>query len=357
MGKIEKLTAAQEQELVAYHTESMRIGTCCDPADKPRAENAIGLMYEHVGKKRPTFVWCESPAGCSLAIAYMKGEVKGASLWGSLGGSLRGSLWDSLEGSLRDSLRGSLRDSLRASLGGSLWGSLGGSLRGSLWDSLWDSLRASLWASLGGSYYGQQEQSWIAFYTFAERIGVPYQADKSKHLGWWRDIAESCCWWTPYENICFVSNRPAEVHINDRRVLHNESGPAMLFRDGWPVWAIDGVHLGAKGEQIVMRPESQTVAEIRGEGNEEIRRIRIERFGWLKYLKVSGAKLRDQRFNERDFQNEELYSLDDGSQRISLRDPSTGRRYALGVPAEIKTCEAAQNWLSHDLDKFAVHRS
>jgi hypothetical protein len=91
--------------------------------------------------------------------------------------------------------------------------------------------------------------------------------------------------------------------------------------------------------------------------NEEVRRIRIERFGWERFLKESGAKVREQCRNERDAQDESLYRLDDGTQRFVCVDPSTGRRYALGVPSDVQTCEQAQSWMSHGLDLYATHRS
>jgi hypothetical protein len=85
--------------------------------------------------------------------------------------------------------------------------------------------------------------------------------------------------------------------------------------------------------------------------------VLIERFGWEHWLQEEKAKIQHTRFNERDGQWERLYRLDDGQQRVVLTDPSTGRRYALGCPAEIATCEEAQNFFSHGLDKLAIHRS
>jgi hypothetical protein len=110
-------------------------------------------------------------------------------------------------------------------------------------------------------------------------------------------------------------------------------------------------------EQIVMRPESQTIKDIDGETNEEIRRIRIERFGWPRYLHESGAAIADERHNDRDCQDEKLYRLKDGRHRLVCVDPSTGRKYALGVPREVTSCEQAQNWISHSLDRVVIHAS
>jgi hypothetical protein len=107
----------------------------------------------------------------------------------------------------------------------------------------------------------------------------------------------------------------------------------------------------------VVCPDKITIAEIVQERNEEVRRTLIDQFGWEKYLHASRARMIDSRNNDRDNQVERLFDVKDGPRRFICVDPSTGRRYALGVPREIATCEAAQHWLSSGLDRFAIHRS
>jgi len=112
MGKIKKLTAEQEQAVVAYHAECMAIGTSTEPADRPKAEAAISKMYQFIGKTQPAFVWCDSPATCILARVVLQEWLKTAKEETSLGTSLGTSLWTSLWASLGTSLRTSLGTSL-----------------------------------------------------------------------------------------------------------------------------------------------------------------------------------------------------------------------------------------------------
>jgi len=55
------------------------------------------------------------------------------------------------------------------------------------------------------------------------------------------------------------------------------------FADGWGFWNIHGVPVD---EQIVMRPETQTIEQIQNEPNAEVKKIRIQRYGEKKYLKA-----------------------------------------------------------------------
>jgi len=106
---------------------------------------------------------------------------------------------------------------------------------------------------------------------------------------------------------------------------------------------IEGVRVD---EQIVMRPETQTVAQIESEPNMEVQRIRIERFGWPRYLSASGATVVDSSRNDIDGTREALMQTKNGQRRLVCSCPSTAKMFAMHVPREIQTCEQAQLWLA-----------
>lgn len=87
-------------------------------------------------------------------------------------------------------------------------------------------------------------------------------------------------WIFPFENIVIACERPI-VKWNDAGEIHSESQPAIEFKD-FRVWAIDGVVVP---EKVVTNPASQTIEEIQSENNEEVRRVRISRYGWTNYLR------------------------------------------------------------------------
>jgi hypothetical protein len=212
-------------------------------------------------------------------------------------------------------------------------------------------LSASLWVS-GRPYRedllrGQRAADWIALFLFLrEKLAVRYDATLNERLNWWADLARSCFWWWPYREMCIVSERPAEVHMPDGRRLHQDAGPAVRFRDDWSIWAIDGVLVD---EQVVLRPETQTLQQIRRERNAEVKRIRIERYGWKRYLDEVGATVLDRRRNDIEATRETLLRISDRERLLVCACPSTARIYALPVPPETRTCQEAQAWLSGGL--------
>ena len=320
MDKIESLTAAQERSLIAYREECLRIGRCCEPADRPEAERVFAEMYACLSKPKPTVFWFDGPATGSMFRTRA-----------NLGANLRDNLWDNLWDNLGDNLWANLRANLRA--------------------NLWANLRANLdW-----NFWGQHELNWVAYYDWPDRVlRSMYSPEHRKLLDLWLSLSKSCGWWQPFENIVIACERPERQAVDDRGFLHYETGPALLCRDGFPVHAWHGVRVPAK---VIEAPDTITTSEIDAENNNEVKRVMIERFGWIRYLKESGARCINHRLNERDGQREGLFVAKDGTRRFVVSDPSTGRRYALGVPQEITTCEQAQAWMSHDLDALATVRT
>jgi hypothetical protein len=75
------------------------------------------------------------------------------------------------------------------------------------------------------------------------------------------EIGRSSGMWWPYENAAILCDRPVEIRLNDRHVPHREDGPAVVFRDGWQVYAWNGK---AVPERWIMQPERVPPGEYKG---------------------------------------------------------------------------------------------
>ena len=200
-------------------------------------------------------------------------------------------------------------------------------------------------------YWSMWYVGYAAMYDFANRIDLEMDQEKLvPFLNWVR-----CCPFVLFdENTVYVSRKPTEIHFNDNDQLHNESGMSCEFADGWGIYSINGV---AVDEQIVMRPETQTIQQIRDEQNEEVKRIRIERRGWDTYLAEIGAELIDERRNDIEGTREYLFKADDDMRALLCACPSTHKEFVLEVPPETETCEDAQAWLSNGLSRRIISAS
>ena len=304
---ITELTKEQESKFGGFVDYWIKVGLNCEPIDFELAKKQVAKCYEVAGKNPPShYFLVESPrASCMLFSALKNGVVPNGEIVKTA--DMAG--WPQNKGDMKD--------------------------------------------DMANQIYGYHDANWLAFYEFfRNECGLVKETEKIKPM---IDLAHNCGWWSAYEEVCIIQERHESVLFDSDGRIHNDEGPAIKYRDGLcNVYAIHGVRVN---EKIVMKPHKQTVQEIEGETNQEIKRIRIDRFGWANFLKKSKAKVIDRRRNWRDCQDEILYEVKDGSKRIQLTDPSTGREYFLALPREIKTCEEAQNWMSSGLDHYAIHRS
>lgn len=162
-----------------------------------------------------------------------------------------------------------------------------------------------------------------------------------------------------HRRFCLVSDRAKTRRIDDRNQPHCETGPAIEWRCGTQAWYFHGVLVD---EQIIMRPETQTIDQIDRETNQDVRSIRITRYGWERYLSETGADCIDSRRNNLEGTTEYMCRTKKNELVLLTWCPSTKRRYALPLPndAGIQTCAQAQNWgwsLPLDSDPKIVYRT
>lgn len=336
--KIKQLTPEQEALLPVYHQHWYAIGTCTEPADRPTAEESISWIYGKIGQKRPHFIWCESPMQACITIhllhqgvadqfaqafeaARTAHEVRASmpkQRWSFRvppfsppGKPITEQCWKPLADKIQDHQPGEPQTFRERSLQKALllilhdvfsntsqplvWSPAG---ERELYDQIKrvfekcaqtskEDIKASIQTSVRESFWGQHEVFWIAYYRYCESVlGIQYDSESTEILAHHERIARSAMWWWPYEGYCIVCDRPASVNMRNGR-LHNETGGAILFRDGWGVYAIDGVHVPS---WLIDEPERLTVELIEAMQNIEVRRIMIDRYGRDRYLMDSGAQ-------------------------------------------------------------------
>ena len=315
MAKITALTPAQEADLAATYQKWLAIGRSTAPLDRPRAEAAITAMYAAIGKPAPAFMSFTSPAVAMLAIAVMRSLAKDQ-------------LWDQLGDQLGDQL----------------WGQLGGQLG----DQLWDQLNWSYFA-------GQHWCAWEVFYDFCNRIGVTYTDEQRSTLNLWLEQSQACHWWWPMNGVCILTERHTLLTVDDRGRLHNESGPAAMYADGWALFAWHGLTIPRELDYVIHSPQQITVADIEQQANSELRRVMIDRYGAARFVADSGAivvheiaadhplqGLRTARLLRKEVPDDEPLIYVDLLNSTPEPDGST-KRYMLRVDPEAYGGEASRN--------------
>lgn len=191
----------------------------------------------------------------------------------------------------------------------------------------------------GDSFYGGSV--WAPYAAWADfsnqecgtEISTPYL-----------DFTLNCGYTWFLDGYCIITDRPDRLEQNSENRLSSTDGMAIRYTSGWGHWFVDQIPVD---EQIVLRPETQTLKQIEEESNGDVRSIRISRYGWPRYLKGIKAKVLDSRINAVSNTPETLYALPDGGRRL-LVGCVTERPFSMGIAEGIDTCEAAQTWMQPD---------
>ena len=240
MSKINKLTKDQEAELVKFREQYRKIGTSCrsmTQQEKLSVQRVIADFYKRIERDNPLIFFCQSPWQANMEINI------------------------------------SMSNYLRANLGANLGANL----------------RDNNAIKYNATYlWGQLDASWIAYYLYPHVcIRKMHTAEQMEILSGWNILAQSCNFWWAFDKIVFVSQKFSELHQDSRNRLHNDTGPAMAFGDGYALYAVHGVQIP---EYVIVRPQEITVETIHTERNAEVRRVMLDKFGIGRYLRVTHAE-------------------------------------------------------------------
>lgn len=193
-----------------------------------------------------------------------------------------------------------------------------------------------LWGNQWAGY-----AAWAEF--FVEQCGVEVNTDcidmmREGHYIW------------PLTTVCIASERPVAIHLDDQGRSHCETGPSVVYPDGWGPYCWHGVNVPS---EWILNRSSLTAAVALKQDNMERRRAACEIVGWATILKELNARTIDKHPNPMAGELLEVDIPDVGKERFLQAMCGTGRVFAMPVPPESKTVEECQRWLNfvpNDMD-------
>jgi len=169
-------------------------------------------------------------------------------------------------------------------------------------------------------------------------LGMPFIGYHKNLISLWQQMNKACHWWFPYKHALLLSDRPSDLHLDDRGRLHNPKGPAIRYRDGWKLYAWKGILIS---KNVIEDP--LTVSDILDEDNAEVRRVMVDIFGIDRFVVESKSKTLDK---QGEYELLEVPYLDDGGHMMALkmRCPTTLAVYVHTVHPECTNIEQALAW-------------
>jgi hypothetical protein len=192
------------------------------------------------------------------------------------------------------------------------------------------------------SYGSVWDYGWVSFYEyFKKHTKVEFKKDTLERFNNFIFLLKSGVYdMVQFEKVVFVSDMPIKITRDEQNRLHNESGFAIEWADGYGQYWYHGVSVN---EKIIKTPEKLTKKDWLTEDNTERRRIIQERMG-ERFVKAIGAKT-IQKDKRGTLVEVELPSDPDRVARyVHVKDSSTSRKYYLRVPPTTQTAEEGVSW-------------
>ena len=103
--------------------------------------------------------------------------------------------------------------------------------------------------------------------------------------GLWQ-VARNASWMVPHSHVCWLAERPQELHVDMNGRLHCANGPAVRYPDGWSAYAWKGVLVP---KWIIERRELVGVRTIANAQDPQIRRCMIDIMTPERFIAEGGA--------------------------------------------------------------------
>lgn len=371
-----------------------KICLCTDLFDKPVAESAINSLYRLVGLRHPKIVWCGSPLSQiltkTLVLNFNDKVFKRKSnqcpvdiirnltnssieddlseeFWSNLRLSYKASLGKKAGENIRlniDKLELLARDKVGNKVGESIYhgavvsfihaseviqgieDNINESLRRFPWDNLKDGLKKSTFG-YSGWFYGQCDIDHAMLYDyFLDDLGLTEEVKVLEPLF---VLVKSVGGILARQKICWVSDRYQAHQLVDGR-LHSLTGPALVYRDGWEIYALYGFRVPS---YIVKAPQQITMKKIGKETDPILKQIMILHYpgGRDKYFLKSGAKIICK--TERGELYKKMFKNKESSPMVMMKrlDANTNKTQFFRVPPETQSVNQAIEWLDQKSGK------
>ena len=330
--KIETLTKEQEAAIIPFREKWIKRTLRTEKTDE-EIKQGVKNLYKTSGEKEPIVFIMDSPFGAQVMVNFLRNLTKEqleemrlvdikmdnigdnieSNIWNNIESNIRNNIGDNIRINIGDNIRDNIWNNLRANLDANLWDNLSANLRDNLSANLWGNLRANLWDNIRDNlrtnlsdnlgvikawdyFAGNLWCSWEVFYDFCNEIGVPYSQENRHLLDMWLTQSRECHFWWPYENMVFLSERPASVNVDSQGRLHCENDAALYYHDGYGLYMWHGVRVP---KWVITEKELITPEKIFAEQNAEVRRIMTEIYGFRKFgddlIKSGKAKLVDEK--------------------------------------------------------------
>jgi hypothetical protein len=399
---VTELTTEQEARFPEFARKWIDIGLSTQQADRERFEAAIGGHYAQVNRKKPRVIWLPCPISAALsAVCYarlVRRQLVGRSgndvsvdsairssvdVDTAVGNAIRSAVCDAVDsainsradvaddGALRSVLSTAVINSIRRELVRTVRDSVRGRVYLDVCEVVDNAVRNAVGEDVDSAIRGAVDSAVVNVVDSATSIAIGSAVRRASRACFggatvdagccaWADyfnevfgiaternfleIVQSCGYYWTLHGVCFASERPSEIHLDNDGRLHCETGMSVRYAgSGWGLFRWHGVSVP---DEWSLSRGSLTPSKVLKHSNVEQRRAAIEMLGWARILSDLNARTID---SDPDPQIGDLVEVElpDLSEKVKFLRVKcgTGRDFAIGVPPHITKALDAQAWV------------
>jgi hypothetical protein len=303
---ITSLTQHETDLMTVYRDKSMAIGLQAGPADRPKSAEFLAYAYKRASLVLKGILFARSPQEARGLYSRLlaKPDLLAQFQFGP------------------DGMASADQDAIIAEI------------------MKMEAKPVSITAALDGNHdtaWVQYAKYWID--NFSDRISFPEETKEAVDM--LELMTKSMNWCYCFKHLAIVCDRPKAVLENG--VIHNESGPAVEFTDGFKIYALHG-HIVP--DFVVTDPSRITtdvITEYQSK-NQEVARIMVDIYGPEKYFMELGGEVIDT--DQLNFEGSSMRMLIQdklGLKWLIGSDGGTGRVYHMPAGADATTCSQAHS--------------
>jgi phage baseplate assembly protein W len=321
MKKITKLTPEQEARFPEFVQKWIKLGLSTEPADRPRAEAAIAGLYKLANLKEPRVIWLPCPISAALsAVCYAsliqhrlvaRGEINkktavdsavysavdsavgsavysavdsavGSAVYSAVGSAVRSAVGSAVSSAVDSAVGSAVRSAVSSAVYSAVDSAVGSAVYSAVYSAVGSAVREAGYSFFGGALWNSGYSSWADF--FNEVCGVAIDRN-------FLTMTESCGFYWVLDGICFASERPSEISLDESGLLHSEVGMSVRYAGtGWGLYHWHGVRV--PDDWIVNRASLDPATVLKSE-NVEQRAAGAAIIGWPKMVDRLKRKIID----------------------------------------------------------------
>jgi hypothetical protein len=327
MKQLQQLTIKQKEKMLSVKKFWLdRIFSCKQSIDREGANKFIEWMYSLSKIKKPLIIHVESPLACQYAVHYLRSMAKVIPLlkqysvaqvrdqvsdqvsdqvwaqvrdqvWAQVRDQVWAQVWAQVSDQVRDQVSDQVRDQVWAQVRDQVWAQVRAQVSDQVSDQVWAQVRDQVWAQVRDqvsdqkieyssfSHFGNiADFAWVSFYDFFTQIGI---INHEKFNQFKCFLQCGVYEMIQLQGFCITSNMPSKICRNETGRLHNPTGPAIEFRDGFKLYFINGRSIPS---EVFTQASTLTKKQFLKERNSDFKGAWYEILGQKKMMDLLGAR-------------------------------------------------------------------